>query len=161
NAKRKQNTMIRSILLATGFLLAFAGPCQAQGDAPPDQKPDFRIDPDGKIKIILTEEQLRKMRLLDRHPPRPALNWHFLNLPIISLVFCLMVIFHEFGHATCAWLVGWRVFRISLGWGTSPMWRFRLAGVQWDIHLLPMSGFVVCSPKDPSHYRLKSFFIYF
>lgn len=66
---------------------------------------------------------------------------------------------HEVGHALCAGLLGWRVDRLSIGFGR-PLWRFRIRGAEVEVRRIPLEGFVQIRPRDLRRPRLESALIY-
>jgi hypothetical protein len=85
------------------------------------------------------------------HYPTLEFLWAF----IASYAFG--VIFHEFGHAVMALVVGGTVERVRLGepvTGRTP-WHIRFLGLNWLIHGLPFSGGVHSTIESPEHYRLR------
>ena len=79
----------------------------------------------------------------------------FLNTFLCYLFGVVAVLPHELAHAITAH-VGLRVFKISLGVGKK-LFTCRLFGWTWDVHTIPMSGFVLCAGKTAECFRLRLF----
>ena len=89
----------------------------------------------------------------DFHPVKLSALFVFLSWwPLIAV--------HELSHAVVARLLGWRVSRIVVGFGRRVA-GFRIGGVDVELRLYPLEGFVLPSPKDLRLVRLKSALIYF
>lgn len=74
-------------------------------------------------------------------------------------IFCvLLVVPHEFAHAVCAWIVDWRVCKISLGLGRT-LKQFRFAGLNFEINLSLGGGVTWIAPKETKWARLKYFLV--
>lgn len=78
----------------------------------------------------------------------------------IPLFWVLLLPLHEAGHAVVAWLVGWYVGQVVIGWG-KPLFRFRCGRTHIEIRTLPLEGFVRTVPVNLNHPRVKSALIYF
>lgn len=77
---------------------------------------------------------------------------------LIHLFFILSIIPHELGHALVAYLVGWRVFAIVVGLGKR-VFKFKLFGIIFSFHRLPVCGFIQNTPIDARWFRTKQFLI--
>jgi hypothetical protein len=84
------------------------------------------------------------------------MGWLLLNVPLWCVLTCLMIVPHELAHALCAWLVGWRVFRISLGAGRQ-LCRFRVGALRVEINLASASGVTWMAPRNIACFRSKYF----
>jgi tetratricopeptide (TPR) repeat protein len=83
-----------------------------------------------------------------------TLSGFVLNLAFLYVFLIVLVLAHELGHAVGAWTVGWRVFKISLGFGRT-LGRFRLAGLVFEINLSTVGGLTWTAPKTLSFARSK------
>src|SRR4029450_10840973 len=64
------------------------------------------------------------------------------------LVFAVIgVALHESGHALAAKLVGFHVFRVTLGRGRE-LWSGRVAGIPVSVHEAPLSGRIYAAPAS-------------
>ena len=82
----------------------------------------------------------------------------------VSAVFFLiswmvLVAIHELGHAIMAWVCGWSVKCIVVGFGRT-IWTTNFWGVPMEWRTFPISGFVQTVPRDLSSPRYKDALIY-
>ena len=77
-------------------------------------------------------------------------GWLLLNLFLFQLFLILSIIPHELGHALAAKCLGWRVFRIFLGYGPSVAKR-RLFGFETELRAIPVGGLVLTTPRTFEH----------
>ena len=82
-----------------------------------------------------------------------------LSVPFVLAAYLPLLVLHEFGHAVAAWLVGSSVCKVVIGMGR-PLWRFRFAGVPVTVRLIPVSGYVVSSPRELQGARWRSAVVY-
>ena len=82
-----------------------------------------------------------------------------LSIPFMLLAWAPLLVLHEAAHAWVARRVGWRIHGIVIGFGR-PVARRTLAGVPVEIRMLPLEGFVLCSPRELEGVRWKSVAIY-
>lgn len=90
--------------------------------------------------------------VVDYHPVK--LTGLFLAgwwLPLVAL--------HEAGHAVVAWLVNWRVLRISIGYGPLAS-RFRVGSAEVELRLIPLGGYVMTAPTRVRWPQLENALIY-
>ena len=78
---------------------------------------------------------------------------------LVDLFLILSVVPHELGHAIAGRLLGWRVFAIVIGVGKQ-VFKFRLFGIIFSFHWLPICGITQLAPIDTRWFRLKRFFVY-
>lgn len=79
---------------------------------------------------------------------------------VLVLVFWVpMLALHELGHAMAAWLLGWRVREIVIGFGRD-LWQWQIGETQVRIKLAPVEGYVLPVPLSAHRMRLKSALIY-
>jgi len=88
--------------------------------------------------------------------PKSGIGWLWLNIFIFYLALSLSILPHELGHAFTAKWLGWRVFRIFVGYGKT-VFKIKLFGFDTEFHTIPMGGRVVTAPKETAHYRSKRF----
>lgn len=88
----------------------------------------------------------------DYHPGKLAAFFFVLFWPPLVVV-------HELGHASMAWLLGWRVRRIVIGLNRE-VWRTNFGGCRVEWRLLPLGGYVLPSPGNLIAPRLKNALIY-
>jgi tetratricopeptide (TPR) repeat protein len=82
-----------------------------------------------------------------------------LSAPFILAAYVPLLVIHELGHALAAWLVGSRVSKVVIGMGR-PIWRFRFAGVPVTLRLVPVSGYVIATPRSLDGARWRSAVVY-
>ena len=79
---------------------------------------------------------------------------------VFFLVFwAIMLAVHELGHALAAWMIGWRVRQIVIGFGPA-LFRGLVNGTEVRVNLVAVSGFVVPDPQSRDRFRLKNAFVY-
>lgn len=88
--------------------------------------------------------------------PLNTLGWIGLNLSLGYLFLLLQIIPHELGHAFAACLLGWRVFKITIGQGRN-ICRFRWRKILIEINAIPTIGITWATSKSAVLYRLKRF----
>ena len=71
----------------------------------------------------------------------------------------ILVAIHEFGHALMAWMCGWGVKRIVVGFGRT-VFQFRLGNTPVEFRTFPIEGFVQPYPRDLHSPRMKDALIY-
>lgn len=71
----------------------------------------------------------------------------------------VLVAVHEFGHAMMAWVCGWGVRRIVVGFGRTLL-RVQLGKTPVELRTFPLEGFVEPYPRDLNAPRLKDALIY-
>lgn len=75
------------------------------------------------------------------------------------LSWLVLVAIHEFGHALMAWICGWGVNRIVVGFGR-PVFQFKIQNTPVEFRTFPIEGFVEPYPRDLHSPRLKDALIY-
>jgi len=90
--------------------------------------------------------------------PAGIVGWFLLNLTLLQMVFLIMIIPHELGHAVTARFMGMSVLKIILGYGRI-LFTFRFLGLLWEIKRLPSAGFTLFSGTSTHYYRFKLFLI--
>ena len=88
--------------------------------------------------------------------PKEGIGWLWLNIFIFYLALSLSILPHELGHAFTAKWLGWRVFRIFVGYGKT-VFKVKLFGFDTEFHAIPMGGRIVTTPRETAHYRGKRF----
>ncbi len=88
--------------------------------------------------------------------PDKRIGWFLLNLFIFDIALMLSILPHELGHAFIAKRIGWRVFRIHIGFG-KPVFRTTLFGFETEFDALPLGGVVWVAPRSLGHYRARLF----
>jgi len=85
---------------------------------------------------------------------------HFLTtLFLIDLFLILTIVPHELGHAIAGRLCGWRVFAVVIGMGKQ-VFKFRLFGIIFFLHWLPIAGITRLAPIDARWFRVKRFLVF-
>ena len=80
-------------------------------------------------------------------------------VPFFLISWVVLVAIHELGHALMAWMVGWGVRRLVVGFGKT-LYQFRIGGVPMEIRAFPISGFVEPVQRDLISPRIKNALIY-
>jgi tetratricopeptide (TPR) repeat protein len=80
------------------------------------------------------------------------------TLFLVDVFLILSIIPHELGHAIVARLVGWRVFAVVVGIGKQ-LFKFRMFGILFSFHLLPVAGITQSAPTNSRWLRLKRFLL--
>jgi len=80
---------------------------------------------------------------------------------LLFLVSWIPLLFiHEFGHAVMAKIAGWKITRISIGFGPR-LTKTHIFGVPMEIRAIPLEGFVQTAPSNLQWVRSKNALIYF
>lgn len=80
---------------------------------------------------------------------------------LLFLVSWIPLLFiHEFGHAIMAKIAGWKITRISIGFGPR-LTKTHVFGVPMEIRAIPLEGFVQTAPSNLQWVRTKNALIYF
>ncbi len=78
---------------------------------------------------------------------------------LMFIVFWLpLLVLHEAGHAVAAWLVGWHVGRVVIGWGNLA-WVGRVGTAVVELRLYAVEGFAAVVPNSLSGVRWKDAFV--
>lgn len=83
-----------------------------------------------------------------------------INLFLFNLFLFASVLPHELGHAFMAKWVGFRVFKIIVGYGRT-LFKTKVFGIPAEFLTLPVGGFAFASPVDRQWFRLKYFLVVF
>jgi len=88
-------------------------------------------------------------------------NFHPAKLSILLILvfWAPLLVLHELGHAVVAAWLGWRVDAIVIGFGR-PISRFRWRGIDVEVRIAPIEGFVRCRPESLAGVRGRSAAIY-
>jgi len=78
---------------------------------------------------------------------------------LIDVFLILTIVPHELGHAVAGRLLGWRVFAVVIGLGKQ-VFKFRLFGIIFSFHWLPVAGITRLAPIDARWFRVKRFFVF-
>ncbi|MFT4640752.1 MAG: membrane-associated protease RseP (regulator of RpoE activity) [Verrucomicrobiales bacterium] len=71
----------------------------------------------------------------------------------------ILVAIHEFGHAIMAWMCGWGVKQIVVGFGRT-VFQFKIGETPVEFRAFPIEGFVQPYPRDLQSPRVKDALIY-
>ncbi len=88
--------------------------------------------------------------------PESVLGRFLTILFLIDVFLILTIIPHELGHAIAGRLLGWRVFAVVIGIGKQ-IFKFRLFGIIFSFHWLPVAGITQTAPTNTRWFRLKRF----
>jgi len=81
-------------------------------------------------------------------------GWLLLNLFFFQVFLIASILPHEFGHALVARWLGFRVFKVYVGFGKTLFTR-NLFGFQTEFRAIPLGGFALATPTDARLFRLK------
>ena len=81
------------------------------------------------------------------------------TLFLVDVFLVLSIVPHELGHAIVGRLAGWRVFVVMVGIGKQ-LFKFRLFGILFSFHWLPVAGITQAAPVNSRWFRLKRFCVY-
>ncbi|MFZ5861496.1 MAG: M50 family metallopeptidase [Nitrospirota bacterium] len=87
-----------------------------------------------------------------------SLGIGLINIGLVYLFMLVMVIPHELGHAIAARIVGFRVFKVVIGYGPILLTR-KYLGWQWEFRPLPIGGVTVAASPLPRLYRTREFLL--
>lgn len=82
-----------------------------------------------------------------------------LSVPFFLLSYAALLVIHELGHALASRIVGWRVEKISIGLGPVVK-QSQISGCEIEIRLVPLSGYVLPTPRNLNFPQAKNCFIY-
>jgi len=82
-----------------------------------------------------------------------------LSIVLVLLFWIPMLVLHELGHAMAAKLLGWRVREIVIGFGRD-LWQWQSGDTHIRVKLAPVEGYVLPTPMNAKHIRIKSMLIY-
>jgi len=77
-----------------------------------------------------------------------------LNLFLLEVSLIVSILPHEFSHAFAARWLGFRVFKVYVGYG-KPVFTGNLFGFQTEFRAIPLGGYVLATPTDARRSRLK------
>jgi tetratricopeptide (TPR) repeat protein len=86
--------------------------------------------------------------------PNRAIGYRFFDIFLCWIFYCILVIFHEFGHYFGAWLAKVRVFSVVLGRGPE-LKKFKPLKTDFIFNKVPGTGCVVCPPDSEIDYKKK------
>ena len=81
-------------------------------------------------------------------------GWLLLNLFFFQVFLIASILPHEFGHAFVARWLGFRVFKVYVGFGKT-LFTGNLFGFQTDFRAIPLGGFVLAAPTNARLFRVK------
>lgn len=79
-----------------------------------------------------------------------------MGILIAIVIFCIIVIFHEFGHFICAKLSGISVLEFSVGMGPK-LFQFKKGETKYSLRLLPIGGYCAMEGEDETDDNPRSF----
>ena len=88
--------------------------------------------------------------------PNHGMGFVLLNLFFFQIALILSILPHELAHAYVAKKIGWRVFKIYVGFGKT-LFKRNLFGFETEFRAIPLGGLVLAAPRDKSHFRPKLF----
>jgi tetratricopeptide (TPR) repeat protein len=86
--------------------------------------------------------------------PNDRMGWLLLNATLALAWTAVVVLPHELGHALLAKAVGWRVFKVVVGFGPLLFKRPFLGGTL-EVHAHPWGGHTICTTPTEQGYRLR------
>lgn len=97
---------------------------------------------------------MMSMEILTDFSPRK------LSVLLFLISWIPLLFIHEFGHAIMAKITGWKINRISIGFGPRLV-KTHALGVPMEIRAIPLEGFVQTYPSNLHWVRTKNALIYF
>jgi tetratricopeptide (TPR) repeat protein len=88
--------------------------------------------------------------------PNEGIGWYLLNLFFFQIFLVVTILPHELGHAFAARLLGFRVFKIVIGFGKTILTK-KLFGFETEFRPLPLGGVTIAVHRDKNWFRLKQF----
>ena len=86
--------------------------------------------------------------------PERMSGWLLLNLFLFQVFLIASILPHEFGHTFVARWIGFRVFKVYVGFGKT-IFTKNLFGFQTEFKAIPLGGLALAAPTDTSWFRLK------
>jgi hypothetical protein len=86
--------------------------------------------------------------------PKDGFGWLLLNFMLYYLLSIPAALPHELGHAFAAKALGFRVFQVTIGFGTAIFER-SFCGFDFQVNSIPLGGFAFSTPKNSSFYKIK------
>lgn len=86
--------------------------------------------------------------------PERMSGWFLLNLFLFQVFLIASILPHEFGHAFVARWLGFKVFKVYVGFGQTFFSR-NLFGFQTEFRTIPLGGLALATPIDTNWFRLK------
>jgi membrane-associated protease RseP (regulator of RpoE activity) len=71
----------------------------------------------------------------------------WINSPVVMLMICLAIAWHEFGHLLFAWMTGIGIQEYSIGFGTKIIEK-RIGETRFSFRLFPFGGYVDTADWD-------------
>lgn len=88
--------------------------------------------------------------------PSEDVGWCLLNLFFFEMFLAATILPHELGHAFAARFLGFRVFKIYIGFGKT-IFTKKLFGFETEFKPIPLGGVTFAVHKDKKWFRLKQF----
>jgi tetratricopeptide (TPR) repeat protein len=88
--------------------------------------------------------------------PTEGIGWYLLNLFFFEVFLVATILPHEFGHAFAARLLGFRTFKIVIGFGKIILIK-KLFGFETEFRPIPLGGVTIAVHRDKNWFRLKQF----
>lgn len=79
-----------------------------------------------------------------------------INIFFLYVFMLSTVIPHELGHAIAGSLLGYRIFRVIIGYG-QVLFSRKFLGWEWEVRPFPIGGVAVIATHSPRFYRLRQF----
>ncbi len=121
--------------------------------------PSFRRDPLTRSETIAYWTSLAVILAL--FGAEIVINYEPRKLAAVFFIvsWLVLVAIHEFGHALMAWICGWGVRRIVVGFGRT-VFETKIGGTPFELRTFPIEGFVEPYPRDLHSPRMKDALIY-
>jgi membrane-associated protease RseP (regulator of RpoE activity) len=88
--------------------------------------------------------------------PNEWIGWFLLNVFVFDIALILSILPHELGHAYTAKFLGWRVFKIFIGYGKT-VFKTKFLGFETEFRSFPLGGLVLAAPREKNNFAVKLF----
>jgi len=109
-----------------------------------------------KVSFTLSGIAFAGGLIIDYIDPGNVLAAILINFVLIYIFMLTTIIPHELGHAIAGKVMGYRVFRVIIGYGQVLFTR-RFLGCEWEFRPFPIGGVTLIATRSTRSYRLRRF----